>query len=96
MLAAISGCAWRSYTPAPLNLPLVAESDIARRLDDDNVQTALAANGHDTTGWPDINKQVAILHPIRPKPTTPTCISVAFILFILKTIYILFAQILQK
>jgi outer membrane protein TolC len=54
MLAAVSGCAWRSYTPAPLNLPLSAESDIARRLDDNNVQTALAANGHDTTGWPDI------------------------------------------
>jgi hypothetical protein len=33
-----------------------------------------------TTGWPDINKQVAMLHPIRPKPTTPTGISVASII----------------
>jgi len=54
MLAAVSGCAWRSYTPAPLNLPLAAENDIARRLDDPKVQTALVANGQDTTGWPDI------------------------------------------
>ena len=54
MLAAVSGCAWRSYTAAPLNLPLAAESDIARRLDDPKVQTALVANGQDTTGWPDI------------------------------------------
>jgi outer membrane protein TolC len=37
-----------------LNLPLAAESDIARRLDDPKVQTALVANGQDTTGWPDI------------------------------------------
>ena len=54
MLAAVSGCAWRSYTAAPLNLPLAAESDIARRLDDPKVQTALVANDQDTTGWPDI------------------------------------------
>jgi len=54
MLAAVSGCAWRSYTPAPLNLPLAAESDIARRVDDPKVQTALVANGQDTTGWPNI------------------------------------------
>jgi outer membrane protein TolC len=54
MLAAVSGCAWRSYAPAPLNLPLAAENDIARRLDDPKVQTALVANGQDTTGWPDI------------------------------------------
>ena len=54
LLAAVSGCAWRTYTPAPLDLSKAVESDIARRLDDNKVQTALAANGQDTTGWPDI------------------------------------------
>ena len=54
MLAAVSGCAWRSYTPAPLDLPKAAESDVARRLDDSSVQAALAAKGQDAPAWPDI------------------------------------------
>jgi hypothetical protein len=54
LLAALSGCAWRTYTPAPLDLPKAAELDAARRLDDSSVQAALAANGQDTAGWPNI------------------------------------------
>ena len=54
MLASLSACAWRTYTPAPLDLPRAAELDLARRLDDPKVQTALVANGLDTAGWPDI------------------------------------------
>ncbi len=54
LLAALSGCAWRTYTPAPLDLPKAAELDVARRLDDSSVQAALAANGQDTAGWPNI------------------------------------------
>jgi len=54
LLAALSACSWRSYTPAPLDLPKAAESDAARRLDDPGVQTALAAKGQDAPAWPDI------------------------------------------
>jgi len=54
MLAVLSGCAWRHYTPAPLDLPKAAELDSARRIDDRQVLAALTANGHDTAGWPDI------------------------------------------
>jgi len=54
MLAVLSGCAWRHYTPAPLDLPKAAELDSARRIYDRQVQAALTANGHDTAGWPDI------------------------------------------
>jgi outer membrane protein TolC len=54
LLAAVSGCAWRSYTPAPLDLPKSAESDAARRLDDVGVQAALAAKRQDNAAWPDI------------------------------------------
>ena len=54
LLAAVSGCAWRTYTPAPLDLPKALQEDASRRLDDSNVQAALAANGLGTAGWPDI------------------------------------------
>jgi len=54
LLAALSGCSWRTYTPAPLDLPKAAEQETVRRLDDNSVQAALAASGHDTSGWPDI------------------------------------------
>lgn len=54
LLAAVSGCAWQKYTPAPLDLPKALQADAARRLDDNSVQAALAAKGHDTAGWPHI------------------------------------------
>ena len=54
LLAALSGCSWRTYTQAPLDLPQAAEQETTRRLDDSSVQAALAASGQDTTGWPNI------------------------------------------
>lgn len=52
--ASLSGCAWRSYTPAPLDLPAAAEADAARRVDDVSVRDALQAAGIDTAAWPDL------------------------------------------
>ena len=67
LLAALAACSWRSYTPAPLDLPKAAESDAARRLDDPGVQAALTAKGQDAPAWPDItwNREqltTALLH----------------------------------
>ena len=54
LLISLSACAWRTYTPAPLDLPKAVEADAARRLDDSLVKAALTAKGQDTSGWPDL------------------------------------------
>jgi len=54
LLVLTTGCAWRSYQPAPLDLAAAAASDADRRLVDDTTRAALEAAGVDTSAWPDL------------------------------------------
>ncbi|MBU3695018.1 MAG: TolC family protein, partial [Rhodocyclaceae bacterium] len=47
-----TGCAWKTYTPAPLDLAAADTAALERRLDDARSRALLEANGVDLRDWP--------------------------------------------
>ncbi|NCA24882.1 MAG: hypothetical protein EBS91_09830, partial [Betaproteobacteria bacterium] len=54
LLPALTGCAWREYRPAPLDLPAGEAAFVASRLDDADTRGLLERYGVDTRDWPDL------------------------------------------
>ncbi|NCU85565.1 MAG: hypothetical protein EBV57_06115, partial [Betaproteobacteria bacterium] len=54
LLPALTGCAWREYRPAPLDLPAGEAAFVASRLDDADTRGLLEHYGVDTRDWPDL------------------------------------------
>lgn len=54
LVAGTTGCAWRDYRPAPVDLAAAASAAVAERLDAPAVRERLAAAGVDLRDWPDL------------------------------------------
>ena len=50
----LTSCAWRSYSPAPLDLEDAERMHLSRRLTDDKVRDALIAHSQEVGEWPTI------------------------------------------
>ena len=48
----MTGCAWKTYAPAPLDLAAADTAALERRLDDDRSRALLETNGVDLRDWP--------------------------------------------